>query len=149
MKKGWRGRVAMRYSMRHSVNQNPSMFERAGSRIIWRLKDQTLWVEPWGRDSIRVRATTLAEMPLRDWSLSPAQAGASSKLPLINLSARLVNGRLTATVDSKVAFASLSPAARSRSAKKFLPAPITLRRAPSNPSAVATCSAAKPALPRL
>ena len=47
------------------------MFEKNGARLVWRLKEQILWVEPWGRDSIRVRATTLVEMPLRDWSLLP------------------------------------------------------------------------------
>ena len=76
------------------------MFESAGSRIIWRLKEQTLWVEPWGRDSIRVRATTLAEMPLRDWSLL-APKKAPVKIAIEKTSARLVNGKLTATVDAK------------------------------------------------
>jgi hypothetical protein len=47
------------------------MFEKAGTRLVWRCKEQILWVEPWGKDSIRVRATTLAEMPQRDWSLLP------------------------------------------------------------------------------
>jgi len=90
----------MGYSIPYSVNQNPSMFERAGSRIIWRLKDQTLWVEPWGRDSVRVRATALAEMPQRDWSLL-APKKAPVKVAIDKTSARLVNGKLTATVDAK------------------------------------------------
>ena len=76
------------------------MFERAGARIIWRLKDQTLWVEPWGRDSVRIRATTLAEMPERDWSLL-APKKAPVKIAIEKTSARLVNGKLTATVDAK------------------------------------------------
>jgi hypothetical protein len=48
-----------------TLNENHSIFERAGARLVWRWKEQILWVEPWGKDSIRVRATTLAGMPLR------------------------------------------------------------------------------------
>ena len=57
--------------MRVIRNENHFMIEQRGSRLVWRFKEQILWVEPWGKDSIRVRATTLAEMPLRDWSLLP------------------------------------------------------------------------------
>ena len=76
------------------------MFEKIGARLVWRLKEQTLWVEPWGKDSIRVRATTLAEMPLRDWSLLPAKK-VSAKISIESASAKLANGKLTATIDAK------------------------------------------------
>jgi len=66
------------------------MFEKNGTRLIWRLKEQTLWVEPWGRDSIRVRATTLPEMPLRDWSLLPAK-NVRAKISIESGLATLVN----------------------------------------------------------
>ena len=82
------------------MNKNHSVFEQAGSRLVWRFKEQILWVEPWGRDTLRVRATTLAEMPLRDWSLLPP-AKTSAKISITEHSARLINGRLTATVDAK------------------------------------------------
>ena len=73
---------------------------RAGSRIVWRFKEQILWVEPWGRDSIRVRATVLPDMPLRDWSLLP-QRKVTCKISNEEKSARLVNGKLTTTIDAK------------------------------------------------
>ncbi len=57
--------------MLQPVNEIQSNFQQNGQRLVWRFKEQILWVEPWGKDSIRVRATTLAEMPLRDWSLLP------------------------------------------------------------------------------
>ena len=63
------------------------------------MKEQTLWVEPWGRDSIRVRATPLAEMPLRDWSLLLAKK-TSAKISIEPGTAKLVNGKLTASVDA-------------------------------------------------
>jgi alpha-D-xyloside xylohydrolase len=82
------------------VTQNNSNFERVGSRLVWRLKDQTLWVEPWGKDSIRVRATTLPEMPVRDWSLLPPRKS-PAKISIAPALAKLVNGKLTTTIDAK------------------------------------------------
>src|SRR5262245_29950574 len=88
------------YQMRQSVNENYSAFESNGSRLVWRFKEQTLWLEPWGRDSFRVRATTLSEMPLRDWSLV-APTRARVKISLWPELATVVNGKLTATIDAK------------------------------------------------
>lgn len=75
-------------------------FARDGSRLVWRRKDQILWVEPWGADCIRVRATLLPEMPRRDWSLLPP-AAATVDISASEDSARLVNGRLAAVVDAR------------------------------------------------
>jgi alpha-D-xyloside xylohydrolase len=83
-----------------SVNQNHLSFQKIGGRIVWRLKEQTLWVEPWAKDSIRVRATILPEMPLRDWSLLQRKK-TPAKAIIENDSARLINGKLTATIEAK------------------------------------------------
>ncbi|HEX4342103.1 MAG TPA: family 31 glucosidase, partial [Verrucomicrobiae bacterium] len=82
------------------MNPNNSIFAREQNRLTWHFKDQILWLEPWGKDSIRVRATTLAAMPLHDWSLLPPKKSAV-KITIGKDSARLTNGRLTATIDSK------------------------------------------------
>jgi alpha-D-xyloside xylohydrolase len=82
------------------VNEIQSIFQQTGQRLVWRFKEQILWVEPWGKDSIRVRATTLAEMPLRDWSLLPPKKS-SAKIKIAGDAATLVNGKLTATIDVK------------------------------------------------
>ena len=39
------------------------MFQSTGRRLIWRRDAQTLWIEPWGENSLRVRATAEAAMP--------------------------------------------------------------------------------------
>jgi alpha-D-xyloside xylohydrolase len=82
------------------MSRNSTIFNRDGNRLTWRWKEQTLWVEPWGSDCIRVRATVLPEMPERDWSLLKARP-ASPKVTIEEGNARMVNGRLTATVDAK------------------------------------------------
>jgi len=82
------------------VTPTPNPFSRDGRRLLWRAKDQTLWVEPWGPDSIRVRATVLPEMPQRDWSLLPARESAA-EIFIDHEMAVLVNGSLRATVDGR------------------------------------------------
>ncbi|MDD3503654.1 MAG: hypothetical protein PHE63_06170, partial [Eubacteriales bacterium] len=47
------------------------MFERDGDRLIFRYDAETLWIEPWGDNSLRVRSTKKPEMPDRDWALLP------------------------------------------------------------------------------
>jgi alpha-D-xyloside xylohydrolase len=82
------------------MNPSTSAFAREGACLIWRRKEQTLWVEPLGSDCIRVRATALPTMPLRDWSLLAAKP-AAPEIGIENGTAWLLNGRLMATVDEK------------------------------------------------
>jgi alpha-D-xyloside xylohydrolase len=81
------------------MSQGNSSFTRVGDRLISRLREQTLWVEAWGPDCIRVRATALPEMPIRDWSLLEAKPS-SPQISIDQGGARLVNGQLTATIDA-------------------------------------------------
>lgn len=70
------------------------------NRLVWTLRGQTLWIEPWGADAIRVRATLRSEMPQPEWSLlSPEPV--SVTIATDENEARLVNGRLSATVDDR------------------------------------------------
>jgi alpha-D-xyloside xylohydrolase len=48
-----------------------SRFSQEGKRLIYRYDAEQLWVEPWGPNSFRVRATQLPEMPVQDWSMLP------------------------------------------------------------------------------
>ena len=40
-----------------------------GGALEFRYDSETVWVEAWGKDSLRVRATRLYEMPKEDWAL--------------------------------------------------------------------------------
>lgn len=82
------------------MSGNFSVFTSDKRRLVWRWKEQTLWVEPWGRDCFRVRATVLPEMPSRDWSLLPP-AKSAAKISIEKDCARIANGKLTVTVDAK------------------------------------------------
>ena len=39
------------------------MITHDGIRLKWKFDAQTLWVEPWGENNLRVRATQQDEMP--------------------------------------------------------------------------------------
>ena len=45
------------------------MFRQEGNRIIFHYDAEELWVEPWGEDAVRVRATKQAIMPEKNWAL--------------------------------------------------------------------------------
>ena len=51
-----------------------SVFRIEGKRLIWRYDMEQLWVEPWGANSLRVRATEMAAMQEEDWALLPQEA---------------------------------------------------------------------------
>jgi hypothetical protein len=106
------------YQVSAPVNEIQSTFQRNGQRLVWRSQDQMLWVEPWGGDSLRVRATTLAEMPLRDWSLLPAKKS-SARVAIEKDSARVVNGKLTRRLTRNPRVRFFKSAGGNRWSKKF------------------------------
>jgi alpha-D-xyloside xylohydrolase len=78
-----------------------SPFSSDGSRLIWRFREQTLWVEPWGQGNVRVRATTQSAMPSPEWVLLPAAAAPAARVELGAREATLFHGDLRITVDLK------------------------------------------------
>jgi alpha-D-xyloside xylohydrolase len=74
-----------------------------GDRLVRRQGGETLWIEPWGEHSLRVRATRSRAIEAgQDWALEPP--GPST--PEITLgdddafiAARISNGRITATIN--------------------------------------------------
>jgi len=55
--------------MRGMVKQMVGLFSQLGSRLCYMYDAEKLWIEPWGKDSLRVRATKNAEMPEENWAL--------------------------------------------------------------------------------
>ncbi|HWG12004.1 MAG TPA: hypothetical protein VG268_01895, partial [Streptosporangiaceae bacterium] len=75
---------------------------RDGDRLVRRQGGETLWVEPWGEHSLRVRATRNRAIGTgQDWALE--QPGPSTPDITIadddaDIAARISNGRITATI---------------------------------------------------
>ena len=84
-----------------SSNHHPSdIFLADGCRLIYRFDCEQLWIEPWGTDSLRVRATVRSAMEAeKDWALLPAPAGRSAEISVSGDCAAIRNGALTAKVE--------------------------------------------------
>ncbi len=53
------------------------MITSEGNRLIFCYDSETVWIEPWGDDAVRVRATKCAKMPDEDWALGIPQTAAA------------------------------------------------------------------------
>lgn len=49
------------------------MFTAKGNALEYRREGETLRIEPWGSDALRVRAVMGREFSGRDWALLPAR----------------------------------------------------------------------------
>ncbi|CAG7950164.1 unnamed protein product [Penicillium nalgiovense] len=71
-------------------------------KLVFRFDDHILWVQPWGENAFRVRATKQASIPTEDWALSSKP---SSPSPSIEISAdqeaTITNGGIKATVSRR------------------------------------------------
>ena len=75
-------------------------FERDGSALLYRQNGETVRVEPWGPNSLRVRAGILSEL---DWPcaalLDPPAGGEAVNIEIGERQARLQNGGITVVMD--------------------------------------------------
>jgi len=75
------------------------IFERKGNKLIIRGQGEIIWLEPFGEDSLRVRATRGKEIVEEDWTLLP-QPEVSADIVIDLDKAVITNGRLSAEVGS-------------------------------------------------
>ena len=69
------------------------MLRQEGNRIIFHYDAEELWIEPWGENAVRVRATKDAGMPEENWALlSPEEV--PCRICLDEDGADLINGEL-------------------------------------------------------
>ena len=47
------------------------MFRQENGRLIYTYDGETMWIEPWGENSLRIRATKNRAMEDTDWALLP------------------------------------------------------------------------------
>ncbi len=50
-------------------------FEQKGNALCYRYEAERVRIEPWGADSLRVRAWKTAEMDQADWALDQTREG--------------------------------------------------------------------------
>jgi alpha-D-xyloside xylohydrolase len=70
-----------------------------GDRLVRRQGGETLWVEPWGDNSLRVRATRQRAVDTsQDWALEPP-APSAPQITITDDAARISNGCITAAIN--------------------------------------------------
>jgi alpha-D-xyloside xylohydrolase len=75
------------------------MLRQEQNRLIREYDSETLWIEPWGHNSLRIRASKMARMPLpeEEWALLPVKE-TEAKIILEGDHATITNGKITAHV---------------------------------------------------
>ncbi len=77
-----------------------AIITKEGNRLVRRDGRELLWIEPWGANSLRVRATRLAAMPEDDWALLPAAEGEAA-ITIDEPRASITCGGLTARINNE------------------------------------------------
>lgn len=73
--------------------------EKDAGRLIYRYDSEQLWVEPWGDNAVRVRATKIHTMPADDWALlGKPKTSSQSVVSISSGKAQVQNGKITVTV---------------------------------------------------
>ncbi|MBR6762880.1 MAG: glycoside hydrolase family 31 protein [Clostridia bacterium] len=74
-----------------------SIIKQNGNRLVITDAGEKLWIEPWGENALRIRATKMAEMPAEDWALeAPVETGAD--ITIGENGASIKNGKIEALV---------------------------------------------------
>ncbi|KAJ5483947.1 glucosidase [Penicillium diatomitis] len=78
------------------------MLYNDNGRLVFRFDDHTLWIEPWGENAFRVRATKLPAMPTEDWALTLPPCASHAKIEIPDgKDASISNGKIRATISQR------------------------------------------------
>jgi len=73
------------------------MFSQNKNRLIYHHDAEEVWIESWGENSLRVRASLLSRMPEDDWALLPHDSG-DAHICIGEKSAEIENGDVRAKI---------------------------------------------------
>lgn len=75
------------------------MFTKQDKRLVYSYDAEQLWIEPWGLNALRVRATKQAEMPSENWALQmELKAQPTATIMIEEKRASIVNGEIRAMI---------------------------------------------------
>lgn len=77
------------------------MFVKDDNRLVFRYDAEQLWIEPWGQDALRVRATKAATMPLNNWALDRPKKADKAVITVKEKEASIFHGKIKAVVTSR------------------------------------------------
>lgn len=73
-----------------------AIFKTDGYRLMRRQDNEMVWIEPWGKNSLRVRATCTLEMDKENWALLPLEEEQKAEIHIDGQAASITNGKITA-----------------------------------------------------
>lgn len=73
------------------------MLEKKGNRLVFSYDAEKVWIEPWGDNALRIRATKEAEMPMENWALL-AGIEAQPLMELDETGGSITNGKICAKI---------------------------------------------------
>lgn len=75
------------------------MLKQENGRIIYHYDAEELWIEPWGKNAVRIRATKNAEMPKDNWALLSAEK-VETQIEITEDGATLRNGKVKVCISN-------------------------------------------------
>lgn len=85
------------------------MLEIRENRLVYQYDAEKVWIEAWGENALRIRATKEAQMPMEDWALS-AKGSDQVKLERRKEGAVIGNGKIRAEVSERGSSVSITAA---------------------------------------
>jgi len=73
------------------------IFYREKNRLVWKMNGEKLVIEPWGRNSLRVRSRMMCEIIDTDYGLLPAEE-TDSRIEIYEHEASVTNGKIRAVI---------------------------------------------------
>ena len=77
-----------------------SRFTIDGNRLVYKYDAEKLWIEPWGKNSLRVRSTKTAEMPTENWALLDPEK-TQANITIDDNGGVVQNGKIIAKITAK------------------------------------------------
>ena len=74
-------------------------FEQKGNALCYRYEAERVRIEPWGADSLRVRAWKTAEMDPADWALIKPEKEITPEIEVREDGATIRNGKIRAEIN--------------------------------------------------
>ncbi len=70
------------------------VFECKKNQLLWRYNGETILIEPWGRNSVRVRAAMMRDITETSYALLPLEEEPSCEITIAGEEATLTNGKI-------------------------------------------------------
>ncbi|CZR55090.1 probable alpha-glucosidase 2 [Phialocephala subalpina] len=76
------------------------MLTQQDGRLVYRYDAEQVWIEPWGANAFRLRATKTSSMPSEDWALNPPIAS-NPVITITDSGGSIENGKIKATISKR------------------------------------------------